>query len=120
MKCPACNVEMETLVEGIFQCPQCKKITKGKDEKAETQISKKIEKELLDIKSYYSGKKKKNSYLDFIEKVSFNEDDIVNKIQDSLIKLREKLIKINNEISELTKKQVKLLNLDFERYVLTH
>jgi len=80
----------------------------------------KIEKELLDIKSYYSGKKKKNSYLDFIEKVSYNEDNLVNNIQDSLIKLREKLIKINNEISELTKKQVKLLNLDFERYVLTH
>ncbi len=80
----------------------------------------KIEKELLDIKSYYSGKKKKNSYLDFIEKVSFNEDDVVNNIQDSLIRLREKLIKINDEISELTKKQVKLLNLDFERYVLTH
>jgi len=43
MKCPACNVDMEPLVEGIFQCPQCKKIIKGKDEKAEAQISKKIE-----------------------------------------------------------------------------
>ena len=31
MECPACNVEMEPLVEGIFQCPQCKKIVKQKD-----------------------------------------------------------------------------------------
>ncbi len=35
MKCPACNIEMKTLVEGIFQCPQCKKITKEKTEKEE-------------------------------------------------------------------------------------
>ena len=30
MKCSACNVEMETLIPGIFQCPQCKKIIKEK------------------------------------------------------------------------------------------
>lgn len=30
MKCSACNVEMETLITGIFQCPQCKKIIKEK------------------------------------------------------------------------------------------
>lgn len=28
MKCPACEVKMEKLVEGIFQCPKCKKIIK--------------------------------------------------------------------------------------------
>ncbi len=28
MKCPACNIDMEQLVAGIFQCPQCKKIMK--------------------------------------------------------------------------------------------
>jgi len=28
MKCPACEVEMDKLVEGIFQCPKCKKIIK--------------------------------------------------------------------------------------------
>lgn len=43
MKCPACDVEMEPLVAGIFQCPQCKKIVKEKDTKAEEEEKKKIE-----------------------------------------------------------------------------
>lgn len=43
MKCPSCNVEMEPLVAGIFQCPQCRKIVKPKDEKSE-EISKEGEK----------------------------------------------------------------------------
>ena len=30
MNCPACNIEMELLVAGIYQCPQCKKIIKEK------------------------------------------------------------------------------------------
>jgi len=42
MKCPACNVEMEPLVAGIFQCPQCKKIIKKKDKEAEEEEKKKI------------------------------------------------------------------------------
>ena len=78
-----------------------------------------IDDNLLDIKKHYSGKKKQNSYLEFIEKVSFNEDDIVNKIQDALLDLRNKLVEINHEVSKLTKKDVKLLNLDFERFLLT-
>lgn len=28
MKCPSCEIEMEPLVEGIYQCPQCRKIIK--------------------------------------------------------------------------------------------
>lgn len=79
----------------------------------------KIDNSLLEIKSHYSGKKKQNSYLEFIEKVSFNEEDIVNKIQDDLMDLRKKLIEINDQVSSLTKKDVKLLNLDFERFLLT-
>jgi hypothetical protein len=80
---------------------------------------KKIEKKLLEIKKYYSGKNKKYSYLEFIEKVSFNEDDIVNQIQESLITLRETLIEINKEISELRMKDLKLLNLDYERLIIS-
>ncbi len=80
----------------------------------------KIDEKLITIKSYYSGKKKKYNYLEFIEKVSFNEDNIVNKIQESLLALREELIEINDEIFKITKKYIKLLNLDFERYIITN
>jgi len=31
MICPSCNVEMEPLVAGIFQCPNCRKIVKPKE-----------------------------------------------------------------------------------------
>ncbi len=87
--------------------------------KSRVQI-KKIEEKLMEIKNFYSGKKKRYSYLEFIEKVSFNEDNIVDNIQDTLLALRKELIKINDEISKTTKKEIKLLNLDFERYIITN
>ena len=34
---------METLVQGIYQCPQCKKIQKQKDDKVEEEEEKKVE-----------------------------------------------------------------------------
>ncbi|MFX1411906.1 MAG: hypothetical protein ACFFA6_16285 [Promethearchaeota archaeon] len=77
-----------------------------------------IDKKLMDIKKYYSGKGKKSNYLDFLEKVSFNEDGILNNIQESLIKLRKDLVVINDEITKFTKKELKLLNLDYERFVI--
>jgi len=77
-----------------------------------------IDKEIKNIKSYYSGKEKKYNYLEFIEMVSFNEDEIVNQIRDDLISLRKKIIEINDVISKLSKKQIKLLNLDFERFLI--
>ena len=81
---------------------------------------KKIDEKLLEIKNYYSGKKKKFPYLEFIEKVSFNEENIVNEIQDTLIALREEIIEINNIVNKLTKKEIKLLNLDYERFIITN
>ncbi|NVM18205.1 MAG: hypothetical protein HWN80_10850 [Candidatus Lokiarchaeota archaeon] len=81
---------------------------------------KQLENKILEIKECYSGKGKKFNYLEFIEKVSFNEDNIVNTIQSALIKLREELIEANNELEKLTKKELKLLNLDFERYLITN
>ncbi|MGV9200049.1 MAG: hypothetical protein ACOC4M_14680 [Promethearchaeia archaeon] len=78
-----------------------------------------IDTQLLEIKQYYSGKDKKYGYLEFIEKVSFNEDNIVTEIEELLIKLRERIIKIKEVISAFTHKKIKLLNLDFERYILT-
>ncbi|MFX0141592.1 MAG: hypothetical protein ACFFDN_48590 [Candidatus Hodarchaeota archaeon] len=77
-----------------------------------------IENKLNNLKKNYSGKEKKSSYLEFIEKVSFNEGGIVNDIQNSLITLRKELVNINEQISNLTNKELKLLNLDYERLIL--
>ena len=77
-----------------------------------------LEKKLIEIKNIYSGKYKKNSYLNFIEKVSFNEDNIVINIQEKLIALRDEVVKIKSEISDLSKKDLKLLNLDYERFII--
>ena len=46
VKCPSCNIEMEPLVAGIYQCPNCRKIIKERDksvEDAETEEVKKGE-----------------------------------------------------------------------------
>lgn len=77
-----------------------------------------IDKKLTEIKKYYSGKGKKLGYLEFIKKVSFNEDGILRNIQESLIQLRTELIQINDEISKLAKKELKLLNLDYEKLII--
>lgn len=77
-----------------------------------------INNKLMELKMIYSGKDKKFSYLEFIEKISFNEDGIVNDIQNSLIDLRKNLVKINDQISKITEKELKLLNLDYERLIL--
>ncbi|MFW9780922.1 MAG: hypothetical protein ACFFFB_01410 [Candidatus Heimdallarchaeota archaeon] len=79
-----------------------------------------IEKKIKDIKKFYSGKNKKFKYLDFIERITYNEEGILDIIQNALIKLREELIPINEEISKLTKKELKLLNLDYERLIITN
>lgn len=78
-----------------------------------------IEKKIKDIKKFYSGKNKKFKYLDFIERITYNEEGILDIIQNALIKLREELVPINEEISKLTKKELKLLNLDYERLIIT-
>ena len=77
-----------------------------------------LDKKLIDLKNYYSGKNKKYRYLEFIEKISFNEDEIVDNIQNSLIDNRKELVKINKEISKMTEKELKLLNLDYERLII--
>ncbi len=49
MKCPSCDIEMNQLVDGIFECPKCKKIIREKREEAEKgKEKKKIIGELLD------------------------------------------------------------------------
>lgn len=77
-----------------------------------------LAKQINEIKCIYSGKNKKNSYLQFIEKVSFNEGNIVNNIQEKLIALRDEVVQIKSHISDLSKKELKLLNLDYERLII--
>ncbi|MFX1347535.1 MAG: hypothetical protein ACFE92_02580 [Promethearchaeota archaeon] len=77
-----------------------------------------IDIKLNHLRKYYSGKNKKYRYLEFIEKVSFNEDGLVNNIQNSLVDLRKELVKINEKLSKITQKELKLLNLDYERLIL--
>ena len=52
MKCPACNLEMEPLVDGIFQCPKCRKIIKAKGEE-EKKEEKKINKGEIQDGEYF-------------------------------------------------------------------
>ncbi len=77
-----------------------------------------LDKKLIELKKFYSGKNKKYRYLEFIEKISFNEENIVDTIQNLLIEYRKELIKINEDISEITEKELKLLNLDYERLII--
>ncbi len=77
-----------------------------------------IDTKLIDLKKIYSGKEKKYSYLEFIEMISFNEEGIVDNIQKTLIELRKQLIMINENIDSFTEKELKLLNLDYERLII--
>ncbi|MFW9878640.1 MAG: hypothetical protein ACFFG0_36635 [Candidatus Thorarchaeota archaeon] len=77
-----------------------------------------LDKKLIDLKNYYSGKHKKYKYLEFIEKISFNEDNIVDNFQNALISYRKELVEKNEEISKVSEKELKLLNLDYERLIL--
>ena len=78
-----------------------------------------IEKKIVDLKNYYSGKNKKFKYLEFIEQVTYNEDNTLDFIQETLVNLRKELMNINKEALKVTKKEIKLLNLDYERLIIT-
>ena len=78
-----------------------------------------IEMKVNDLKKIYSGKDKKFKYLEFIEQVTYNEDNTLDFIQKSLVDLREEVMNINKDVVKLTKKEIKLLNLDYERLLIT-
>ncbi|MHA2036430.1 MAG: hypothetical protein ACW98X_08340 [Promethearchaeota archaeon] len=78
-----------------------------------------IEEKIVELKGKYSGKEKKFKYLEFVERVTYNEDNLLDDIQRSLVEYREELVKISEQISKVTKKEIKLLNLDYERLLIT-
>ncbi|MFW9988892.1 MAG: hypothetical protein ACFFC3_09575 [Candidatus Odinarchaeota archaeon] len=68
MKCPACNIQMQPLVEGIFQCPQCKKIIKQKDKEVEAKEKKAIEGEVFQDGEYFHKNASLNKQYEICEK----------------------------------------------------
>ena len=65
--CPACNIEMESLVAGIFQCPQCKKIIKERD-KETAQEKSQIEKGEFQDGEYFHKNVSLNKQYEICEK----------------------------------------------------
>lgn len=68
MKCPACEIEMEPLVAGIFQCPQCKKIIKQKDKETESKEKKEIEEGDFQEGDYFHKNASLNKKFEICEK----------------------------------------------------
>ncbi|MFX1456325.1 MAG: hypothetical protein ACFFDB_13205 [Promethearchaeota archaeon] len=77
-----------------------------------------LEDKIMELKKYYSGKERRYNYLEFVEKVTYNEDNLLDDIQNSLVENRKELVKINDQVSKITKKEIKLLNLDYERLLI--
>jgi hypothetical protein len=77
-----------------------------------------VDTKLDKLRGYYSGKKQMMPYLSFIEKTSFDEDEIAEKVKQTLMDARNDLKTISDQIDKYDKKQLKLMNLDYERAVL--
>lgn len=68
MDCPACNMEMEPLVAGIFQCPQCKKIVKQKNKGMEAKEKQEIQKGSFQDGEYFHKNVSLNKQYEICEK----------------------------------------------------
>ena len=68
MNCPACNIKMQPLVEGIYQCPNCKKIIKQKDKETEAQEKKLIEEGAFQDGEYFHKNASLNKKYEICEK----------------------------------------------------
>ncbi|NVM34682.1 MAG: hypothetical protein HWN81_03740 [Candidatus Lokiarchaeota archaeon] len=76
MNCPACNIQMQPLVEGIFQCPQCKKIIKQKDKEAEAKEKKLTEEGAFQDGEYFHKNASLNKQYEICEKgITINKTD---------------------------------------------
>ncbi|MEE9378816.1 MAG: hypothetical protein V3V33_12360 [Candidatus Lokiarchaeia archaeon] len=67
MNCPACNIPMQTLVEGIYQCPNCKKIIKEKDKEAEAKEKKLTEEGAFQEGEYFHNNVSLNKQYEIAE-----------------------------------------------------
>ncbi len=68
MICPACNIEMEPLVEGIYQCPRCRKILKQKSESKSEVLEEKEDSSGLKDGEYFHTKLSLNKDYEICEK----------------------------------------------------
>jgi len=68
LNCPACDIKMEPLIEGIFQCPQCKKIVKQSDNKIEEKEKIKIEEGMFQEGMYFHTNASLNKQYEICEK----------------------------------------------------
>jgi len=67
---------METLVAGIFQCPQCKKIVKQKDKEAEAKEKNQIEEGVFQDGEYFHKNASLNKQYEICEKgITINKTD---------------------------------------------
>ncbi|RLI63609.1 MAG: hypothetical protein DRO88_09430 [Promethearchaeia archaeon] len=77
-----------------------------------------INNKMNELRAYYSGKNQKLTYIDFIQKSTYDEDNISEKIKNLLIEARNSLKEISEKLEKYPKKQMKLLNLDIERMII--
>jgi len=68
MKCPACNIEMQPLVAGIFQCPQCKKIKKEEDKADKVEEQREIEEGAFQDGEYFHKNANLNQQYEIAER----------------------------------------------------
>jgi len=68
MKCPACDIEMELLVAGIYQCPQCKKIVKEKEKDMKLVEENQIESGIFQEGEYFHKNASLNKQYEICEK----------------------------------------------------
>ncbi|GAB4305291.1 MAG: hypothetical protein Kow0069_00840 [Promethearchaeota archaeon] len=74
--------------------------------------------EIEGIERKYSGKKREMTYLEFMRKVSFDEDSTLTNLREMLKECREKFVELRKSIKDITKKKVRLLTLDYDRQLV--
>ena len=71
-----------------------------------------------ELRGFYSGKNQKMTYINFIQKSTYDEDNISEKIKNLLIDARNSLKEVSEKLEKYPKKDMKLLNLEIERMII--